>query len=253
MEKELLIKTEALTKTFVSGDTVQHIINNLDIEIYKGDFTVIMGSSGSGKSTLLYALSGMDVPTSGKIWFSGEEISNYNSDKLAVFRGKHCGFVFQQNCLIDSMSVMDNVLVAGLVRKQNKKELVERANKLFDVVEVLPHTRRKLPSQISGGRAQRVGIVRALINTPEVLFADEPTGALNSKTSLEVLDTFSHFNREGQSIVMVTHDVRSALRGNRIIYLRDGKVLGECNLSKYDGDSVERRNTLNDFLEKMDW
>lgn len=253
MEKELLIKTEALTKTFITGETVQNIINNLDIEIYKGDFTVIMGSSGSGKSTLLYTLSGMDVPTSGRIWFCGEEISNYNSDKLAVFRGMHCGFVFQQNCLIDSMSVMDNVLVAGLVQKQNKRELVDRANKLFDIVEVLPHTRRKLPSQISGGRAQRVGIVRALINTPEVLFADEPTGALNSKTSLEVLDTFSRFNNDGQSIVMVTHDVRSALRGNRVIYLRDGKVLGECNLPKYDGDSAERRKTLNDFLEKMDW
>lgn len=253
MEKELLIKTEALKKTFISGETVQNIINELDIEIYKNDFTVIMGSSGSGKSTLLYALSGMDVPTSGKIWFSGEEISSFNSDKLAVFRGKHCGFVFQQNCLIDSMSVMDNVLVAGLVQKQNKRELIDRANKLFDIVEVLPHTRRKLPSQISGGRAQRVGIVRALINTPEVLFADEPTGALNSKTSLEVLDTFTRFNNEGQSIVMVTHDLRSALRGNRIIYLRDGKVLGECDLSKYEGDTPERRKKLNDFLEQMDW
>lgn len=253
MEKELLIKTKALTKTFVTGETVQNIINGLDIELYKGDFTVIMGSSGSGKSTLLYALSGMDVPTSGQIWFSGEEISTYDSDQLAVFRGKHCGFVFQQNCLIDSMSVMDNVLVAGLVQKQNKRELIDRANKLFDVVEVQPHTRRKLPSQISGGRAQRVGIVRALINTPEVLFADEPTGALNSKTSLEVLDAFSRFNREGQSIVMVTHDVRSALRGNRIIYLRDGKVLGECELPPYDDDTVERRKTLNEFLEKMDW
>ena len=253
MEKEVLIRTEALTKTFVSGDTVQNIINELDIELYKGDFTVIMGSSGSGKSTLLYALSGMDVPTSGKIWFSGEEISNYSSDRLAVFRGKHCGFVFQQNCLIDSMSVMDNVLVAGLVQKQNKRELIERANRLFDIVEVQPHTRRKLPSQISGGRAQRVGIVRALINSPEVLFADEPTGALNSKTSLEVLDTFSRFNSEGQSIVMVTHDVRSALRGNRIIYLRDGRVLGECSLPRYEEDTPDRRRTLNDFLEKMDW
>ena len=253
MEKEVLIRTEGLTKTFVTGNTVQHIIDNLDIELYKGDFTVIMGSSGSGKSTLLYALSGMDVPTSGNIWFGGEEISSYNSDKLALFRGKHCGFVFQQSCLIDSMSVMDNVLVAGFVQKQNRRELIERANRLFDIVEVQPHTRSKLPSQISGGRAQRVGIVRALINNPEVLFADEPTGALNSKTSLEVLDTFTRFNNEGQSIVMVTHDLRSALRGNRIVYLRDGKVLGECNLKKYDGDSADRRKTLNDFLEKMDW
>lgn len=253
MEKEILIKTEGLTKTFVSGETVQHIINGLDIELYKGDFTVIMGSSGSGKSTLLYALSGMDVPSSGRIVFCGEEISGYNSDELALFRGKHCGFVFQQNCLIDSMSVMDNVLVAGLVQKQNKRELIERANRLFDIVEVQPHTRTKLPSQISGGRAQRVGIVRALINTPEVLFADEPTGALNSKTSLEVLDTFTRFNKEGQSIVMVTHDVRSALRGNRVIYLRDGKVLGECDLGRYEEDSPTRRKALNDFLEKMDW
>lgn len=253
MQKEILIQTKSLMKTFQTGDTTQHIINDLDIEIYKNDFTVIMGSSGAGKSTLLYALSGMDRPTSGHIYIDGTDITTLSPDRLAEFRADHFGFVFQQNCLIDSMSIMDNVLVAGLVKKQDKKALIERANALFDVVEVLPHTRAKLPSQISGGRAQRVGVVRALINSPEILFADEPTGALNSKTSGEVLDTFSKFHAEGQSIVMVTHDVKTALRGNRVIYMRDGKVAGECALPPYQGEDAGRRKQLTDFLEKMEW
>lgn len=213
--KEVILRTENIRKTFVVGENVQNILNGIDLEVYKGDFTVVMGSSGSGKSTLLYTLSGMDSPSEGKIFFGNEEISRYSQDKLAVFRRNHCGFVFQQNCLIDSMSIMDNVLSAGFLVKQDKKALINRANELFDIVEVQPHTRVKMPNQISGGRAQRVGIVRALINNPELLFADEPTGALNSKTSIEVLDTFTSFNQRGQSIVMVTHDIQSALRGNR--------------------------------------
>lgn len=251
--KDVLLKTERLRKTFVSGDTVQHILNGIDLEIYRGDFTVIMGASGSGKSTLLYALSGMDTPTEGKILFGGEDIAGASADRLAEFRRRHCGFVFQQNCLIGSMTIMENVLAAGLLVKQDKKQLIERAEHLFDVVEVLPHTRKKYPSQISGGRAQRVGIVRALINSPEILFADEPTGALNSQTSAEVLDTFTKFNREGQSIVMVTHDLRSALRGNRVLYLKDGGILGEYDLGAYDGNDDKRRRELNAFLEGMGW
>ena len=198
--KEILLKTDSLSKSFSTGGALQHVLKNIDLKLYKGDFTVIMGASGAGKSTLLYALSGMDTPTLGTITFAGKEISGYSPDRLAVFRREHCGFVFQQIYLIDGMSVMDNVLSAGLLVNKNKKALLERAGKLFQEVGISEETQKKFPTQISGGEAQRAGIVRGLINNPEILFADEPTGALNSKTGLDVLDTLTRFNEQGQSL-----------------------------------------------------
>ncbi|MBD5104241.1 MAG: ABC transporter ATP-binding protein, partial [Ruminococcaceae bacterium] len=180
-------------------------------------------------------------------------ISDLNSDGLAVFRREHCGFVFQQIYLIDTMSVKDNVLAAGLLVSKDKRSVLSRAKELFKAVDISEETQRKFPTQISGGEAQRVGIVRALINSPEILFADEPTGALNSKTGLDVLNTLTKFNEQGQSVVMVTHDMRSARRGNRILYLKDGSVLGECDLGKYKPNDEERHKKLSDFLTKMGW
>ncbi|GFI28117.1 bacitracin export ATP-binding protein BceA [Lachnospiraceae bacterium] len=231
--KKILLKTENLSKSFSSGGSLQHVLRNIDLELYQGDFTVIMGASGAGKSTLLYALSGMDTPTLGTITFGERVISNLNQDELAVFRRGHCGFVFQQIYLIDGMSVMDNVMSAGLLVSRDRKAILARAGELFQAVGIPWETQKKFPAQISGGEAQRAGMVRALINSPEILFADEPTGALNSKTGLDVLDTLTRFNEMGQSIVMVTHDMRSARRGNRILYLKDGVILGECDLGKY--------------------
>lgn len=251
--KEVLLKTEKLSKSFSNGGAMQHVLKNIDLELYKGDFTVIMGASGAGKSTLLYALSGMDTPTLGKITFGERVISDLSQDGLAVFRRDHCGFVFQQVYLIDGMSVMDNVLSAGLLVNKDKKALVARAKELFAAVDISEDTQRKFPTQISGGEAQRVGIVRALINSPEILFADEPTGALNSKTGLDVLDTLTRFNEQSQSVVMVTHDMRSARRGNRILYLKDGVILGECDLGKYSHGDAGRHEKLTAFLNDMGW
>lgn len=249
----ILLKTESLSKSFSSGGVLQHVLKNIDLQLYEGDFTVIMGASGAGKSTLLYALSGMDTPSLGTILFDGQVISDYSSDALAVFRRKSCGFVFQQIYLIDGMSVMDNVLAAGLLVNRDKKALIARAKELFRAVDIPEEAWRKFPAQLSGGEAQRVGIVRALINSPRILFADEPTGALNSKTGLDVLDTLTRFNSQGQSVVMVTHDMRSARRGNRILYLKDGAVLGECDLGKYVHGDRSRHEKLSAFLEEMGW
>ncbi len=232
---------------------MQHVLKNIDLTLHKGDFTVIMGASGAGKSTLLYALSGMDTPTLGTITFGEKIISDLNSDGLAVFRRDHCGFVFQQIYLIDNMSVMDNVLAAGLLVNKEKKTLLQRVRELFAAVGISEDTQKKFPTQISGGEAQRVGIVRALVNSPEILFADEPTGALNSKTGLDVLDTLTQCNERGQSIVMVTHDMRSARRGNRILYLQDGVILGECDLGKYSHGDTQRHEKLSAFLNEMGW
>ena len=250
---EKIIETKKLCKTFSNGGVQQHILKNLDLEIYEGDFTIIMGASGAGKSTLLYSLSGMDKPTLGKIIFNNEEITKMSIDKLAYFRRKNCGFVFQQNYLIDSMSVLDNVLVSGLLVNKNKKEVTERAKELLKKVDITEKLWNKFPTQLSGGEAQRVGIARALINNPKLVFADEPTGALNSKTGKDVLDTLTEFNNKGQSIVMVTHDIKSARRGNRIIYLKDGEVAGICDLGKYIPNDEERHQKLSDFLIKMGW
>ncbi|MDE7435515.1 MAG: ABC transporter ATP-binding protein [Lachnospiraceae bacterium] len=251
--KNILLKTEHLSKSFSNGGTMQHVLKNIDLTLYQGDFTVIMGASGAGKSTLLYALSGMDTPSLGTITFSDQVISDLTPDKLAVFRRRHCGFVFQQIYLVDGMSVMDNVLSAGLLVNKDKRAVVQHAKKLFAAVDISEETQRKFPSQLSGGEAQRAGIVRALINTPEILFADEPTGALNSKTGLDVLNTLTRFNEQGQSVVMVTHDMRSARRGNRILYLRDGVILGECNLGRYIHGDKARHEKLSGFLTEMGW
>lgn len=251
--KQILLKTEKLCKSFSNGGSMQHVLKNIDLTLHKGDFTVIMGASGAGKSTLLYALSGMDTPTLGTITFGEKIISDLNSDGLAVFRRDHCGFVFQQIYLIDNMSVMDNVLAAGLLVNKEKKTLLQRVRELFAAVGISEDTQTKFPTQISGGEAQRVGIVRALVNSPEILFADEPTGALNSKTGLDVLDTLTQCNERGQSIVMVTHDMRSARRGNRILYLQDGVILGECDLGKYSHGDTQRHEKLSAFLNEMGW
>ena len=251
---EFIIKTNKLCKSFVVGTKQLHVINNLDLEIEKGAFTVIMGSSGSGKTTLLYAISGMDTPTGGEVWFGVRNITNLTNDELAVFRRKQCGFVFQQIHLMDNMSVMDNVLACGLLLTGNKKTLEQRAIKLFTQVKLDADLWDKFPSQLSGGEAQRVGLVRALINEPAMIFADEPTGSLNSASGTAVLDTMNELHTNGQSIVLVTHDLKTAVRGDRIIYLRDGTVFGELKLTPYaDDDKTQRIDKLQKFLDTMGW
>ncbi len=251
--KEKIISAKNLVKSFNSGNTKQIIINNLDLDIYADDFTVIMGSSGAGKSTLMYLLSGMDKVTSGNIIFNKKDICKMNNDELAIFRRKNCGFVFQQIYMLDKMSLMDNVLTSGLLVNNNKKEIVTKAKELFEKVNIPEVTYKKNMNQVSGGECQRAGIVRAAINNPSIIFADEPTGALNSENSTAVLDVLTTLNNNGQSIIMVTHDKKSALRGNRIIYLKDGKICGELKLDKYKENDNIRNEKLDQFLKEMGW
>ncbi len=249
----VIISTNKLCKTFSNGGMQQHVLKNLDIEIYQGNFTVIMGSSGAGKSTLLYALSGMDKPTLGSIKFGENEISKLSNDKLAIFRRLNCGFVFQQMFLMDNMSILDNILVSGLLISSDRKAIAERAKELLTQVGLTEIIWSKFPSQLSGGEAQRAAIVRALINNPKVVFADEPTGALNSSAGQAALDVLTEVNRSGQSIIMVTHDLKSARRGNRILYMRDGAIQGVCDLGSYVSGDKERHNKLQGFLNEMGW
>ncbi|MCR4762672.1 MAG: ABC transporter ATP-binding protein [Lachnospiraceae bacterium] len=270
-EKEIILTAKDLSKTFSNGSIQQHVLKNLNLSIYRGDFTVIMGNSGSGKSTLLYALSGMDRPSMGTVTYHTDgdgaketEISSYSNDKLAVFRRDRVGFVFQQNYLNDSMSALDNVMVCGLLKNSDRKALAKKAKELLNHVEIGEEDFRKFPSQLSGGQQQRVAVVRGVINSPEVLYADEPTGALNSQNTENVLDILSDLNQEGQSIVMVTHTIKAAERGNRIIYLADGVISDEVELGPYAGDYKDERNPrleearerhakLKSFLQDMGW
>ncbi|MDF2684877.1 MAG: transporter ATP-binding protein [Clostridia bacterium] len=249
----VIISTNKLCKTFSNGGMQQHVIKNLDIEIFEGDFTVIMGASGAGKSTLLYALSGMDKPTLGLIKFFNMEISKLSNDKLAVFRRINCGFIFQQMFLLDNMSILDNILISGLLINNDRKTITAKAKELLTQVGLNETIWGKFPSQLSGGEAQRAAIVRALINNPKVIFADEPTGALNSAAGKASLDVLSEVNNKGQSIIMVTHDLKSARRGNRILYMRDGVIHGICELGKYVSGDRTRHDKLQAFLNEMGW
>lgn len=291
MNKNTIITTKDLSKTFSNESVQQHVLKNLNMEIYQGDFTVIMGNSGSGKSTLLYALSGMDRPSLGTVTYyvrengkgtglrrldkaikksggkaeaEGIEISGFSNDSLALFRRMYSGFVFQQNYLNDSMSALDNVMISGLLKNKDRRALAEKAKKLLARVEIGEKDYRKFPTQLSGGQQQRVAVVRGVINEPRVLFADEPTGALNSQNTTNVLDILTELNQEGQSIVMVTHTVKAAERGNRVIYLADGVIADEIDLGPYLGDykddanpdrekAAERHKRLKDFLQNQGW
>ena len=251
--KKTILSTNKLCKTFSNGGVQQHVLKNLDLEVHEGDFTVIMGPSGAGKSTLLYALSGMDKPTLGSVSFEGKEISKLSNDGLAVFRRDNCGFVFQQTYLLDNMSILDNIMTCGLLVSKDRKTVAQNAKELLNSFNINENTWGKFPTQVSGGEGQRAGIARALINSPKVVFADEPTGALNSANGQAVLDALTDVNNKGQSVVMVTHDIRSALRGNRILYFKDGGIVGECDLGAYDDESEARNNKLRSFLTEMGW
>lgn len=251
--RNILIKTEDLCKSFIIGKNGNHVLKNLNIEIYEGDFTVIMGSSGSGKSTLLYALSTMDNPTSGKVELLGNDISKISEEKAAKIRNKDISFIFQGINLLPDLTICENVTYAAIYNKKNKKEVIERANKLLKDLDLYEH-KEKYPSEVSGGMQQRTAIARSVINNPKIIFGDEPTGALNSSTGKVVLDILSDMNNEGQSIVMVTHDMKTALRANRILYIKDGRIDGELNLGKYTEENInERKERLQGFLEEKSW
>ncbi len=274
--KEILLSARGIKKEFPGRHEKEQVLKNIDIDIYAGDFTVIMGSSGAGKSTLLYALSGMDSITDGKVLYRGKEISKYRERQMAKLRSNEFGFVFQQTHLVSNLSLFENVAVAGYLstgkagtagekdviqkdtamprrRAAGEKEVRERAEELLEQMHVAA-ARDRLPSEVSGGEAQRAAIARAVINRPGLLFADEPTGALNKRHTEEVLDLLTALNESGQSILMVTHDIRAAIRGTRILYLEDGKILDEISFPVFqDTEAKNREKILSEWLSALSW
>lgn len=252
--KNTVLSAKGLCKSFAHNGGQVHILSHVDLDLYEGDFTVIMGASGSGKSTLLYALSGMDRATAGNVMYGGEDIVKMKENKLAQLRHTDFGFIFQQMHLVSNLTLFENIAVPGYLNKdKTAAEVRERAEKLIEQMSI-SHIKTHLPSQVSGGEQQRCAIARAIINSPKLLFADEPTGALNRRNTTDVLDLLTGLNRSGQSILMVTHDMRAALRANRILYLEDGKIIGELPLPPYDPDEEKSRETqVNAWLSSMQW
>lgn len=252
--KKILLEAKGLCKSFANNGIQNHVLNHVDMEIYEGDFTVIMGSSGSGKSTLLYCLSGMDGVTSGSVKYRGAEITRLREKEMASCRQREFGFVFQQVHLVSSLTLFENVAVPGFLDKEKPAEQIKaRALKLLAQVNVT-EAKDRLPSQVSGGEAQRAAIARAMIGEPGLIFADEPTGALNRRNTEDVLALLSAFHVRGQSILLVTHDIHVALRANRILYLDDGVIRGELTLPPFGEDEAKaREKQVSAWLSSMDW
>ena len=246
--KEVVLSGKKIIKSF--GDNT--VLHGIDVELYAGDFTVIMGSSGSGKSTLLYALSGMDRISSGQFLYREQDITNAAEKELTKLRSEDFGFVFQRTHLISNLTLNENIRMAGLIGTLSDKETKTRADALITRMN-LGGAKDRLPSEVSGGEAQRAAVARAAINKPTILFADEPTGALNKANSEEVLNLLSSLHSEGQSVLLVTHDKEAALRGNRILYLEDGAIIGELDLPVYTGKDKSREEKLSAWLEGLGW
>lgn len=251
---DTILQGEKITKIFHQGKAEAKVLDGIDIKIYEKDFTVIMGPSGAGKSTLLYSLSGMDPLTAGHMFYKDKEISGLSENQMAKLRAEEFGFVFQQTHLVSNLTLLENVLVAGYVgRKDSAEKVKERAKNLLQQMDV-EEAKDRLPAQVSGGEAQRAAIARAMIGRPGLLFADEPTGALNQANTREVLGLLTDLNREGQSILMVTHDLRTASRGNRILYLEDGKVCDELSLEPYNEmEEKQREREVSQWLSGLRW
>lgn len=250
--KNVIIRTTKLCKSFVTGKTSNNVLRNIDLEIYEGDFTIIMGSSGSGKSTLLYAISTMDRPTSGKVLLLDHDVTAMSQKEIAKIRKKEISFVFQSMNLLSELNAYENIAYCGY-GTDSKENINKRTSQLLELLE-LSDSAQKYPSELSGGQQQRVSIGRALIGGAKVIFGDEPTGALNSSMGRQVLDIFTKLNNDGQSIVMVTHDIKAAARASRLLYLSDGKINGELILGKYIPEEKRvREEKIFTFLNEHNW
>lgn len=252
--KSVIMKATNLCKSFANNGGQNHVLNMVNLEIYEEDFTVVMGSSGAGKSTLLYALSGMDSPTGGEVEYCGRKISRLKEKEMASLRSREFGFVFQQAHLVSNLTLFENAAVTGyLDRRRSEREVRDRAKGLLDQMKV-GEAAGRLPSQVSGGEAQRAAIARAMMNEPGMIFADEPTGALNKRNTQEILDLLTHLNEGGQNILMVTHDLKAAIRATRLLYLEDGKVIGEMSMPPYhSADAKNRERQVDAWLSSMEW
>ncbi len=241
MKKELL-SAKDLYMEYKNGEDVCIAVNHMDLEIQKGEFVTVIGASGSGKSTLIHLLAGMQNMTSGEVKYLGNKISEMTDKQKADYRGKEIGFVFQDGKLLDDLTVIQNIALPGYLYEK-KKSVDERAGKWLNVLRI-SEQRKKYPRELSGGQKQRVAVARALINLPQLLFLDEPTGSLDAVNGENLLNLLVKINEKGQSIVMVTHDMGAAARGSKVLIIKDGTICKKLSLGKYENLKLEERKEI---------
>lgn len=221
---DVIIKLDSVWKTYMMGQTQVHALRGMSVDIYKGEFVAIMGPSGSGKSTAVNMVGCLDIPTKGRIFLMHKDISHMTESELAQMRGKKIGFIFQQFNLIPTLSALENVTLPMIFQNISSEERLKRAKKNLEIVDLTERMNHK-PTELSGGQQQRVAIARALVMDPDVILADEPTGNLDSKSGVNIMSFLQKLNKEGKTIVMVTHDSELAHFAKRVIYLKDGEVV----------------------------
>lgn len=249
-----ILKVKDLCKTYIADKRQNNVLRNISFEIEKGDMVAIMGPSGSGKSTLLYTVSGMDKSTSGSIVYNGRDITEMKQDELAAVRLDEMGFIFQQMYMMKNLTILDNILLPAFESrkgKESKEQKVERAKALMKKLAISEIADNDI-NEVSGGQLQRACICRSMINDPGILFADEPTGALNRSTSREVMDEIVRLNDSGTTVMMVTHDAGIAAKCKRVLYLVDGTIKGEY-ITDNNLTQTERERSLNNWLMDLGW
>jgi len=227
----IVIRTEALAKMYQMGAEEVHALRGIDVEIRKGEYVAIMGPSGSGKSTLMNLIGCLDSPSSGRYWLAGRLVSELDDDELAYIRNKEIGFVFQTFNLLPRATALHNVELPLIYNGTPSEERIERAKKALERVDLVPRMHHK-PNELSGGQRQRVAIARALVNNPSIVLADEPTGNLDSKTGEEIMNLFENLHAQGNTIILVTHEMDIAQHAHRVIFIRDGKIASDEKVVK---------------------
>lgn len=249
------LKVKNLCKTYIVNKKQNNVLRNINFEIKQGEMVAIMGPSGSGKTTLLYTVSGMDNITAGNIDFFGKEFNSLSDNEISDVRLNEMGFVFQQMYMMKNLSIYDNIILpAYQSKKENRKDINEYALKLMHKLGISKIADNDI-NEVSGGQLQRACICRSLINKPKIIFADEPTGALNRQSSSEVMEIFNKINEEGTSIMLVTHDLKVAAKCERILYIEDGNIKNEIQLGKFSQDINirERERKLSNWLMELGW
>lgn len=254
---EHILEVKNLCKTYITNKRQNHVLRNVNLTIREGEMTAVMGPSGSGKSTLLYTVSGMDTVTAGEVRFCGRNLAQLPAKELADLRLDEMGFIFQQMYMLKNLTVLDNIILPACQSKKNhagRKEKVLRGQDLMrrlGIIEIADHD----INEVSGGQLQRACICRSMVNSPRMIFADEPTGALNRGASEEVMEELAKLHADGTTIMLVTHDVKVAAKCSRVLYIVDGNIQGEYELGMYSPASGlrERERMLNNWLMEMGW
>ena len=236
-----IITGENIVKAFGEGQEKRNVLDGVSVEINESEFVAVMGPSGSGKTTLMFALSGMDGIDGGKVVFDGRDLTELGENELSDIRRTKMGFVFQQPTMLKNLNIRDNIILPSLRgNRKNTGKIAEKARMLMKKTGIAELEKRDI-TQVSGGQLQRAGICRALMSSPRIIFGDEPTGALNSKSAQEIISLLSEINGDGTAVMLVTHDAKVAARTERIMFMCDGKIVSEMRLPKFNGTDMEGR------------